>query len=130
MTRGTQPRSLRIRRLVRALFILAVLVVSILSLLPSRDLPEVDLSDKFEHVTSYFMLAIVGSFVFREQRLILLFVLLCAMGGVIELLQAFSPGRTPDIVDAIANGAGAAAGVLMGAAFAYLWQWWKPPEFH
>ena len=130
MTRGTQPHSLRSHRIARPLFILAILVVSVLSLLPSRDLPEVDLSDKFVHVIAYFGLAILGSFVFRAQRsFLLLFVLLCAMGGVIELLQAFSPGRTPDVVDALANGAGAAVGVVIGVAFAFLWRWWRPPAF-
>jgi VanZ family protein len=39
------------------------------------------------------------------------------MGGAIELLQAFSPGRSPDPIDAIADGAGAAAGVLAALAF-------------
>src|SRR5215510_14348155 len=109
------------RRIARILFLLAALAVSILSLLPQRDLPKVGVSDKLEHLLSYFVLAILGSFAFRGRRgLLLLFVVLCAMGGLIELLQAFSPGRSPDVVDALADGAGAAAGVLIGAALALL----------
>jgi len=109
------------RRIARILFLLVALAVSILSLLPERDLPKVGVSDKLEHLLSYFVLAVLGGFAFRGWRsLLLLFVLLCAMGGLIELLQAFSPGRSPDIVDALADGAGAAAGVLIGAAVARL----------
>jgi VanZ family protein len=118
MSTATQPRPSP-RRIARVLFLLAAAVVTVLSLLPQQDLPKVGVSDKIEHLLSYFVLAILGSFAVRERRsLLYLFVLLCAMGGVIELLQAFSPGRSPDIVDAVADGAGAAAGVLIGAAFA------------
>jgi VanZ family protein len=122
MTTATQPRP-STRRIARILFTLAALAVSALSLLPQLDLPKVGVSDKFEHVTSYLVLALVGSFAIRAQRgLPLLFVFLCAMGGVLELLQAYSPGRTPDIADAVADAVGAAVGVLIGAAFAFRWR--------
>jgi VanZ family protein len=120
MTTATQPHPSP-RRIARILFLLAALAVSVASLLPQQELPKIGVSDKLEHLLSYFALAILGSFAVRERRsLLYLFVLLCAMGGVIELLQAFSPGRSPDIVDAVADGAGAAAGVLIGAAFRLL----------
>ena len=120
MTTATQPRPSP-RRIARILFLLAALAISILSLLPQRDLPKVGVSDKVEHLVSYFVLAILGSLAFRGWRsLLLLFVALCAMGGLIELLQAFSPGRSPDVIDALADGAGAAAGVLIGAGLALL----------
>lgn len=120
MSIAAQPR-LSSRLVMRVLFLLAAAAVTVLSLLPQRDLPKVAVSDKIEHVVSYFVLAILGSLAFRERRsLLTLFVLLCAMGGIIELLQAFSPGRSPDIVDALANGAGAAAGTLVGLAFGFL----------
>jgi VanZ family protein len=118
MSTATQPRPAP-RRIARILFLLAAAAITVLSLLPQHDLPKVGVSDKIEHLLSYFVLAILGSFAVRERRsLLYLFVLLCVMGGIIELLQAFSPGRSPDILDAIADGAGAAAGVLIGAAFA------------
>jgi len=120
MSIAAQPR-LSSRLVTRVLFLLAAAAVTVLSLLPQRDLPKVGVSDKIEHVVSYFVLAILGSLAFRERRsLFALFVLLCAMGGVIELLQAFSPGRSPDIVDALADGAGAAAGTLVGLALGFL----------
>src|SRR4029450_4624244 len=118
MTTAPQPRPSP-RRIARILFLLAAAVITVLSLLPQHDLPKVGVSDKIEHLLSYFVLAILRSFAVRERRsLLTLFVLLCIMGGVIELLQAFSPGRWPDIVDGVVDGAGGAAGVLIGAAFA------------
>jgi VanZ family protein len=119
MSIATQPRP-SLRKITRILFGLAAVAVTVLSLLPQRDLPNVGVSDKLEHALSYFVLAILGSFGFRERRsLLYLFVLLCAMGGVIELLQAFSPGRSPEFGDAIADAAGAAAGILVALAFGF-----------
>src|SRR5215813_10747427 len=108
------------RAVTRILFGIAAAAVTVLSLLPQRDLPKVGVSDKIEHVVAYLALAVLGSFGLRERRsLLLLFVLLCVMGGIIELLQSFSPGRSPDVVDALADGAGAAAGVLIALAFGF-----------
>jgi VanZ family protein len=123
MSIATQPRP-SLRKITRILFCLAAAAVTVLSLLPQQDLPKVGVSDKVEHALSYFVLAILGSFGFREQRsLLYLFVLLCAMGGVIELLQAFSPGRSPEFADAIADAAGAAVGVLIALTFGFRRRW-------
>lgn len=112
------------RPVARILFFLAVAAVSVLSLLPQRDLPKVGVSDKLEHAVAYFALAVFGGFAWRERRsLFALLALLVAMGGAIELLQVFSPGRSPDPIDAFANGAGAAAGVL--AVLALRWRAWR-----
>jgi VanZ family protein len=111
------------RTITRILFLLAAAAVAVLSLLPQRDLPKVAVSDKIEHAGAYFVLAILGSFGFRERRgLLFLFIILCAMGGVIELLQAFSPGRLPDVFDALANATGAAAGILVALVFGFRWR--------
>lgn len=120
MSIAAQPRWSP-RRVMRVLFLFVAVLVTVFSLLPQRDLPKVGVSDKIEHIVSYFVLAILGSLAVRSRRnLLTLFVLLCAMGGIIELLQAFSPGRSPDIVDALADGAGAAAGTLVGFALGFL----------
>jgi VanZ family protein len=122
MSITTQSRP-SLRTITRILFCLAAAAVTVLSLLPQRDLPKVGVSDKLEHALSYFVLAILGSFGFREPRgLLYLFVLLCAMGGAVELLQAFSPGRSPDVFDALANATGAAAGILVALVFGFRWR--------
>ena len=122
MSIATQSR-LSPRTVIRVLFGLAVTVVAVLSLLPAHDLPNVAASDKIEHAGAYFVLAILGGLGLRERRgLLFLFIFLCAMGGVIELLQAFSPGRSPDVFDALANATGAAAGILVALVFGFRWR--------
>jgi VanZ family protein len=122
MSIATQSR-LSPRTVIRVLFGLAATVVAVLSLLPAHDLPNVAASDKIEHAGAYFVLAILGGLGLRERRgLLFLFILLCAMGGVIELLQAFSPGRSPDVFDALANATGAAAGILVALVFGFRWR--------
>jgi VanZ family protein len=111
------------RLILRVLFLLGAAVVAVLSLLPAHDLPKVAVSDKIEHAGAYFVLAILGGLGLRERRsLLFLFIVLCAMGGAIELLQAFSPGRSPDVFDALANATGAAAGILVALAFGFRWR--------
>jgi VanZ family protein len=122
MSIATQSR-LSPRTVIRVLFGLAATVVAVLSLLPAHDLPNVATSDKIEHAGAYFVLAILGGLGLRERRgLLFLFIFLCAMGGVIELLQAFSPGRSPDVFDALANATGAAAGILVALVFGFRWR--------
>ncbi len=122
MSITTQSR-LSPRTVIRVLFGLAVTVVAVLSLLPAHDLPNVAASDKIEHAGAYFVLAILGGLGLRERRgLLFLFIFLCAMGGVIELLQAFSPGRSPDVFDALPNATGAAAGILVALVFGFRWR--------
>ncbi|HUL05495.1 MAG TPA: VanZ family protein [Candidatus Acidoferrum sp.] len=118
MSMAARPR--RFPRIVTLLlFLLAAATVTVLSLLPQRDVPKVGVSDKLEHAIAYFGLAILGGLAFRERRrLLYLFVILCAMGGAIELLQAFSPGRTPELADAVADAAGAAAGIFVALPLA------------
>jgi VanZ family protein len=102
------------RTAARILFLLAIAVVTLLSLLPQRDVPKVGVSDKLEHAIAYFGLALIGGLAFSTRHsLLYLFVFLCAMGGAIELLQSFSPGRTPELADAVADAAGAAAGIFV-----------------
>jgi VanZ family protein len=52
---------------------------------------------------------------FRSDRLMFL-VALSAGSGLLELLQNFVPGRSPNFWDAVASTAGWAAGAIVGAA--------------
>ena len=111
------------RLILRVLFLLGAAFVTVMSLLPAHDLPNLAIPDKIEHAGAYFMLALLGGLALRERRgLLFLFVALCAMGGVIELLQAFSPGRTPDVFDALANATGAGAGTLVSLVVGLRWR--------
>lgn len=99
------------------LWMLAVAVVVIASLLPARDLPSVPVSDKLEHFAAYAVLS-AGAVQLFARRLSWGFVcvLLVLMGIGLEHLQAqMGLGRMLDRADALAN----AIGVLIGLATAF-----------
>lgn len=114
-TRATwHPRGERIRRLLRIAFFAAVGLVAALSLAPSATLPSTSLGDKVEHVIAYAALGLLG--VAQSPRRVTraaawrVILGLTLFGIAIELLQSFSPGRSPGALDAVADIAGAGAG--------------------
>lgn len=110
-------RSKRALRLAARLgFFITMAAVALMSLLPQQDIPRVDVSDKVEHFAAYAILAILGAFGFLGRRSWLcLLLFLPTFGAVMELLQAFSPGRSPDIADAAANMVGVMVGLMVAA---------------
>ena len=99
------------------LWMLAIAVVVIGSLLPAQDLPSVQVNDKIEHFVAYAALS-AGAVQLFARRLSWGFVcvLLVLMGIGIEYLQAqMAMGRMLDRNDALAN----TIGVLIGLATAF-----------
>ena len=99
-----------IHRLLRATFYVASVLVFALSLMPSAALPPTTIGDKAEHIIAYALLALLGG-ASTERGIVHMIIGLTAFGTVIELLQAFSPGRSPDVLDALADFVGASIGV-------------------
>jgi VanZ family protein len=96
--------------LLRFAFAGTVLTVIVLSLLPGRDLPQVGLSDKLEHVIAYAGMALTGCLAFpRLSGFLWLLVLLPALGIALEFCQMLVPGRSAEVADAVAD----AIGVLL-----------------
>ena len=99
------------------LWMLAIGVVVAGSLLPAKDLPSVQVNDKFEHFIAYALLS-AGAVQLFVRRLSWGFVcvLLVLMGIGLEYLQAqMALGRMLDRNDALAN----TIGVLIGLATAF-----------
>ena len=99
------------------LWLLAIAVVVFGSLLPVQDLPEVGVSDKFEHFLAYAVLS-AGAVQLFQRRLSWGFVcvVLVFLGIGLEYLQgAMGMGRAADRMDALAN----TVGVLIGLATAF-----------
>lgn len=93
------------------LFIVAAIVAG--SLLPSSDLPDLRLWDKFEHAFSYALLAFWYGSIVGRRALPATFIALIAFGGAMELLQGgMAFGRTADLMDMAAN----TTGILVGLA--------------
>ena len=99
------------------LWMLAIAVVVIGSLLPGKDLPPLPVSDKLEHFAAYAVLS-AGAVQLFVRRLSWGFVcvLLVLLGIGLEFLQAkMALGRMLDRYDALAN----TFGVLIGLATAF-----------
>ncbi|QIQ87520.1 VanZ family protein [Erythrobacter sp.] len=72
--------------------------------------------DKLQHLLAFLILGALAALAYPGVRLILLLLGLAVFGGLIEGVQA-SPqiGRTPDIVDWLADLLGASIGLLVAA---------------
>lgn len=91
-----------------------VLVITVVCLLPSTELPSTGLSDKTEHFLAFGALAFwFGSIVVRRD-LPWVFLAVVAFGGFIEIAQAtMGLGRQGDWFDLAADSIGVALGVLL-----------------
>lgn len=104
-----------IRQLLRATYYLSSALIGVLSLVPVAALPTVSMSDKAEHVIAYAFLGLTGG-ASSERGISRTFLGLAGFGLALELLQTFSPGRSPDALDVVADIIGAVLGC--GAAIA------------
>ena len=98
-----------IRRLLRIAFYGASALVAVLSLVPGTTLPPTSVGDKVEHVIAYAVLGLLGA-ASSERGVVRVILGLAVFGTTIELLQIFSPGRSPDPLDAVADIVGAGLG--------------------
>lgn len=114
----------RLQRLGRMAFYLAAGMVAVLSLLPRQSAPDVGLDDKVAHFLAYACLGFLGQLTARRRSDAITGILgLIAFGVVLEFLQAFSPGRSPEFADALAD----ALGVCIGGMLVLLWRWLRAP---
>jgi VanZ family protein len=100
-----------LRGLLRVGFYAAAAGVAALSLMPRASLPVLPVGDKVEHLLAYAALGLLGAATAhsRAETRQTIFGLV-AFGATLELLQAFSPGRSPELADALLNTAGACLG--------------------
>ncbi len=103
-------------------WVLVVLAV-IASIVPSHDLPKMGgVSDKFEHVVGYSVLALWFAGIYPKSRYPMIAIALLVMGIVIEGLQgAMHVGREADLRDVYANCVGIVGGLTL--ALAWLGGW-------
>ena len=105
--------------------------VFVFSTRPGVDMSSINGIDKFTHFMAYLVMgwllaAAIGSFNIFKKTLQLRHISVTAFlaaftyGDVIELYQSLLPERTAEILDALANGAGALAGALIWARLARL----------
>jgi len=101
----------------RILSWLCIVAIIVLSLLPGSLRPHLFENGSIEHVLAYagtgFLLAI--SYHALHTRLLFL-VGLGVLSCLFEIAQIWIPDRHPQVIDAVASTAGAAIGLLVGAA--------------
>ena len=106
-------KPLRYRNAWLALWLLGVTVLIVVCLLPSRDLPALQVSDKLEHALAFALLAGSAVQLFERWRALLLVGLgLLALGIGIEFAQAlFTTTRAMEAADVVADAIGIVAGL-------------------
>jgi VanZ family protein len=91
---------------------ISIAALAVLSLLPSAYIIRTDLGGHVEHVLAYAGTAFFVASAYGPKKWLNIATGLIGYAGVLELLQHFSPGRTPSIRDF----AFSATGVLLGLA--------------
>lgn len=105
----------RRRRGLKSLWAAGTLIILILSLLPKDMMvPEPPFSDKIAHFLAYGAVTWVGAMAASStRRRVYLGLAMLALGILLEFAQAFVPGRTPEMLDGVANLGGVAGGILI-----------------
>lgn len=107
-------------RLCRATFVVLHIVILYLALTPIETLPEVSAWDKTNHVLAFATLAIIGTLAF-PRHLVRLHFGLAGFGGLIETLQSYTPHRSAEWSDLVADVIGLVAGGLIMRAARSRW---------
>ena len=121
---------LRLRGLWLCVGVAIAVFIATMSLLPSRHLPDVNVSDKIEHALAFLLLTFwFGSIVVRRDFLWLALALL-VFGGLIELVQGWMGlGRRADLLDLCADAIGIAGGLLLALTPLGRWARWLELRF-
>ena len=96
--------------------LIAVIVGSLLPAdsAPMRALDKLDVNDKVQHLLAYAALAFLPALHERLRKLAVLLLIAAALGVLLEYGQLYSPGRTFDVHDMLADVLGIALGTAIG----------------
>jgi hypothetical protein len=108
------------RTLILVLWAVLICCVVVGSLLPAASAVMVAIGrlhiwDKLQHFGAYLALSFLPVIGFRDKRRgIVMGLSMFILGALLEAGQHFSPGRSVELGDVIANGAGVSCGTLLG----------------
>jgi len=103
------------KRLLLMVWIALLGLVILFSLLPGSVMPRQPSGGAAEHFLAYFGLGVIPAALMRSwRRLVGVVLLVISMGALLELLQRYIPGRSCEIWDLAADGAGAILGLAAG----------------
>ncbi|UOK71539.1 hypothetical protein [Ancylobacter polymorphus] len=105
-----------INRLLYGAAFACVLIIVVLSLLPAEEMPRTGIPDGTDHFIAYWGTGGLMALAFRGRGAVLALagLALVGLGGLMEVLQQLSPGRSTTWSDFLMSGGGALAGLLMG----------------
>ena len=98
------------------------LTLFVLTSLPAKSLPKVEIGDKFEHLGAFFVLAILLTLalyyqnknIFLKKNFLAASIVIASFYGVLdELHQFYIPGRYTEFLDWFADTLGTVIGVLL-----------------
>ena len=101
------------------------LVILVFSLIPETPKELIHLSDKTNHIIAYFLLSLSFFFALKSKAINMVFlsiiaILACTLyGGIIEFIQSFT-GRTPEMLDILADFTGSASGTLIALSILFI----------
>ena len=109
--------ALRHRRLWFGAGVTIAIAVAVMSLMPGRHVPDVNVSDKLKHFAAFAMLAFWFGSILVRRDLAWMVLALLLFGGLIELAQEAMPwGRRAEWSDVVADGGGYAASLVIGVS--------------
>ena len=99
----------------KALWAAGVMILLLISLLPKELLDvEPPFSDKILHFLAYLAVTLPGSLAASSvRRMLFVGFGMVLLGSFIEVLQNYVPGRSPELLDGLANLAGVVAGLAL-----------------
>ena len=118
-TKTGTPSSVPATRFLRALWLAAIVIVVVGSLLPANSAPmralaELHVSDKLEHVGAYALLAFLPAIHERRRFIIAAAIGTVLLGIGLEFGQLFTGWRDYEVGDMIADAVGVCFGVAVG----------------
>jgi len=111
------------RTVILSLWVVLICCVVVGSLLPAASpvmiaIGRLHIWDKLQHFGAYLALSFLPVIGFRDRRKGLMAGLsMFLLGILMEAGQHFSPGRSPELGDVLANGVGVSCGALLGLPF-------------
>lgn len=105
-----------VNRLLYGAAFACVVIIVVLSLLPAQEMPRTGIPDGTDHFIAYWGTGGLMALAFRGRGAVLALagLALVGLGGLMEVLQQLSPGRSTTWSDFLMSGGGAVAGLLMG----------------
>ncbi len=116
---GITPKQKK-RVLLLVLWVVLMSCIAVGELLPAASpvmvaVDRLHVNDKLEHFGAYLVLSLLAVIGFQERRQgIIVGLSMFVLGILLEGAQHFSPGRSVELGDVIANGVGVSCGSLLG----------------